>query len=198
MNAANTAKKVPVTCSQITLEKVLSGVSIDRPASRACFFACCFVASTVRYASATWFIRGAAAGLTGPFPEGFPAVVRVAEPTGFGAVAASTALASVLAACRAPYPSARPRRTLSIPLSLTPADAIGCPNVSPPACIKLPTTFIVLTADGGGEMKKLVFLVGGLCAAAAGFLVWDSKRMQPVEELAHRLEEAWADHHTEV
>jgi len=47
-------------------------------------------------------------------------------------------------------------------------------------------------------MKKLLWFVGGLCAATAGFLVWDSRRMAPVEELAHRLEEAWADHHTQV
>ena len=45
-------------------------------------------------------------------------------------------------------------------------------------------------------MKKFVWLMGGLCAAAAGFLVLGSKRVRPVEELAHRLEEAWADHHT--
>ena len=47
-------------------------------------------------------------------------------------------------------------------------------------------------------MKKLVWLLGGLAAAAAGFLVLGSKRVQPVDELAHRLEDAWADHHTVV
>ncbi len=47
-------------------------------------------------------------------------------------------------------------------------------------------------------MKKMLWLVGGLCAAAAGFLVVSKKRVQPVEDLAHRLEEAWADHHTVV
>jgi hypothetical protein len=46
------------------------------------------------------------------------------------------------------------------------------------------------------EMKKLVWVVGGLCAAAAGFLVWGPRRAQDVQELAHRLEDAWADHHT--
>ncbi len=45
-------------------------------------------------------------------------------------------------------------------------------------------------------MKKVLFAVGGLCAAAAGFLVLNGKRVEPVQELAHRLEEAWADHHT--
>ncbi len=47
-------------------------------------------------------------------------------------------------------------------------------------------------------MKNLIWLAGGLAAAAVGFLVWGSKRVQPVEELAHRLENAWADHHTVV
>jgi hypothetical protein len=47
-------------------------------------------------------------------------------------------------------------------------------------------------------MKNLVWLVGGMAAAIVGFLVWDRKRLQPVEELAHRLETAWADHHTVV
>jgi hypothetical protein len=47
-------------------------------------------------------------------------------------------------------------------------------------------------------MKKLVWFVGGMAAAAAGFLVWGSKRVQPVEELAHRLESARDDHRTVV
>lgn len=47
-------------------------------------------------------------------------------------------------------------------------------------------------------MKKTLFLLGGFCAAAAGFLVWSKKQREPVNELAHRLEEAWADHHTVV
>ncbi len=47
-------------------------------------------------------------------------------------------------------------------------------------------------------MKNVLWMVGGICAAAAGFLVWCSQRTQPVELLAHRLEEAWADHHTVV
>jgi sugar phosphate permease len=47
-------------------------------------------------------------------------------------------------------------------------------------------------------MKKALFLVSGIAAAAVGFLVYNSRRNEPVEELAHRLEEAWADHHTQV
>ncbi len=48
-------------------------------------------------------------------------------------------------------------------------------------------------------MKKVIWTIGGLCAAAAGFLVLSRRQQaQPVEDLAHRLEEAWADHHTRV
>jgi hypothetical protein len=47
-------------------------------------------------------------------------------------------------------------------------------------------------------MKSMIWMVGGACAAVAGFLVWGPKRVQPVQELAHRLEEAWQDHHTVV
>jgi hypothetical protein len=47
-------------------------------------------------------------------------------------------------------------------------------------------------------MKNILWLVGGFCAAAVGFLVWAPNRKLPVELLAHRLEEAWADHHTVV
>ena len=47
-------------------------------------------------------------------------------------------------------------------------------------------------------MKKFLLIVGGLCAAAAGFLVFGAKRVTPVEELAHNLEAAGSDHHTVV
>jgi ribose/xylose/arabinose/galactoside ABC-type transport system permease subunit len=46
-------------------------------------------------------------------------------------------------------------------------------------------------------MKTVIWTIGGFCAAMAGILVL-SRRNQPVTELAHRLEEAWADHHTTV
>lgn len=45
-------------------------------------------------------------------------------------------------------------------------------------------------------MRKFIFAVSGVCAAAAGFLVWNAGRMQPVEVLAEQLEHAWSDHHT--
>jgi hypothetical protein len=47
-------------------------------------------------------------------------------------------------------------------------------------------------------MKNLLWMVSGFCAAAVGIILWGPRRAQPVEELAHRLEEAWADHHTVV
>ena len=47
-------------------------------------------------------------------------------------------------------------------------------------------------------MKRVIWIVGGICAATAGFLVWGSVRKPNVEELANILENAWADHHTSV
>jgi hypothetical protein len=45
-------------------------------------------------------------------------------------------------------------------------------------------------------MKRFLLAFGGICAAAAGLLVWGSKRRSALKELAHELEDAWADHHT--
>ena len=45
-------------------------------------------------------------------------------------------------------------------------------------------------------MKCVIWTVGGICAATAGIILWGSTRSPKVEELAHRLEDAWADHHT--
>jgi hypothetical protein len=30
----------------------------------------------------------------------------------------------------------------------------------------------------------------------AGLMIWNHQRNEPVQDLAHRLEAAWADHHT--
>ena len=45
-------------------------------------------------------------------------------------------------------------------------------------------------------MKNVLWTIGGFCAAATGFLVLFRNRTQPIELLTHRLQEAWADHHT--
>ena len=48
-------------------------------------------------------------------------------------------------------------------------------------------------------MKGLLYLIGGVAMAAAYFVArkqQTEQRAQPVEELAHRLQDAWADHHT--
>ena len=47
-------------------------------------------------------------------------------------------------------------------------------------------------------MKAFFWMLGGICTAAIGILVWAPRRTQPVQELAHQLESAWADHHTVV
>ncbi len=47
-------------------------------------------------------------------------------------------------------------------------------------------------------MKNLMWYIAAVSATAAYVLVKNaqSRRPTPVEELAHRLEDAWADHHT--
>lgn len=47
-------------------------------------------------------------------------------------------------------------------------------------------------------MKNVLFLVAGITAAAAYVIASraNARRAVSVEELAHRLEDAWADHHT--
>lgn len=47
-------------------------------------------------------------------------------------------------------------------------------------------------------MKQLIWYLGALSATAAFLLIRNVRdsRPLPVEELAHRLEGAWADHHT--
>jgi len=45
-------------------------------------------------------------------------------------------------------------------------------------------------------MKRVIWTIGGICAAAAGLLVWIRSRPGDVEQLAHKLENAWADYRT--
>jgi hypothetical protein len=47
-------------------------------------------------------------------------------------------------------------------------------------------------------VKSILWTMGGICAAAAGLLVWSPYKIKPVEDLAHSLQDAWADHHTVV
>ena len=49
-------------------------------------------------------------------------------------------------------------------------------------------------------MKSLLFLIAGITGALAYMLATQSRPApvvpQPVEDLAHKLQDAWADHHT--
>ena len=49
-------------------------------------------------------------------------------------------------------------------------------------------------------MKNILFLVAGVTAAAAYIFATRARtnavNSAPVEELAHKLQDAWADHHT--
>jgi len=46
-------------------------------------------------------------------------------------------------------------------------------------------------------MKNLLYLVGGASLAALAMVLKfrDAKKAVPVGELAHRLQDAWVDHH---
>ncbi|HEY5328527.1 MAG TPA: hypothetical protein VIJ79_01475 [Acidobacteriaceae bacterium] len=46
------------------------------------------------------------------------------------------------------------------------------------------------------SIKAFLWLAGGICAATAGLMIWNHRCSDPVEDLAHRLESAWSDHHT--
>lgn len=46
-------------------------------------------------------------------------------------------------------------------------------------------------------MNRFLVILGGLSGAIAVFLIARPKR-EPIQKLAHELEEAWADHHTVV
>jgi ABC-type transport system involved in cytochrome c biogenesis permease subunit len=48
------------------------------------------------------------------------------------------------------------------------------------------------------RMKTFFWVAGAVCGAVAGVMIWNRQRGEPVDELAHRLESAWADHHTVV
>jgi N6-adenosine-specific RNA methylase IME4 len=48
------------------------------------------------------------------------------------------------------------------------------------------------------KMKTVFWVAGAVCGAMAGLMIWNRQRDEPVEDLAHRLESAWADHHTVV
>jgi hypothetical protein len=47
------------------------------------------------------------------------------------------------------------------------------------------------------KLNNLFWWITGFCAAI-GFLIFAPKRTPPIALLAHRLEDAWADHHTVV
>jgi hypothetical protein len=46
------------------------------------------------------------------------------------------------------------------------------------------------------RMKTAFWVAGAVCGAVAGLMIWNRRRDEPVEDLAHRLEAAWADHNT--
>ena len=109
---------------------------------------------------------------------------------GFGALAASAACISVLAACRVPYPNARPNFTRSIPPVYVPPILHLSQNELPLPDIQAPVK------EMSKRMKTMLWVAGAVCGAVAGVMIWNRQRDEPVEDLAHRLEAAWADHNT--
>ena len=53
-------------------------------------------------------------------------------------------------------------------------------------------------SEGDTAMKSFIWMAGAFCAAGIGLLIWSPGRNRPIQELAHNLEVAWADHHTVV
>jgi hypothetical protein len=45
-------------------------------------------------------------------------------------------------------------------------------------------------------MKKAFYLLAGIAAAAACILITRSRSPRSIDDLAHNLQDAWADHHT--
>jgi hypothetical protein len=45
-------------------------------------------------------------------------------------------------------------------------------------------------------MKNFLLLIGGVAAAAACFLITRKRTPRSIDDLAHDLQGAWADHHT--
>jgi hypothetical protein len=72
------------------------------------------------------------------------------------------------------------------------------PPPNHPLASNAPEGLFIERRGGTADVKSLILAVGGFCAAAAGLLVWRSLRTPNVDDLAHSLEEAWADHHTVV
>ena len=134
-----------------------------------------------------------------------PAEVRVGEDApdgdgrlvgwlggGLGVAAASAACISVFAACRAPYPNALPNFTRSIQLVYVYTPVLLSRNELLASDIQAPVREI------SKRMKAMFWVAGAVCGAVAGLMIWNRQRDEPVEDLAHRLESAWADHHTVV
>jgi|SRR6185437_3033196 hypothetical protein len=111
---------------------------------------------------------------------------------GLGVAAASAACISVFAACRAPYPNALPNFTRSIQLVYVYSPGLLSRNELRTLDIQAPVREI------SKRMKAMFWVAGAVCGAVAGLMIWNRQRDEPVEDLAHRLESAWADHHTVV
>ncbi len=69
----------------------------------------------------------------------------------------------------------------------------GCIAAAGASNLDGPQMRLVRQTKVGNGMKRWVWMIGGICAGAAGWMVWGPKRVEPVRKLAHQLEEAWPD-----
>jgi hypothetical protein len=142
---AKIAKKAPVTSSHRTLENRASGLHMDFLSVRAW-------AATTR--TSTFGFGEVVVAFLSVIPAGNLLVSATGDAEGVvlrgsGAAAASAALINVFAACRAPVPSARPKRTLSMPLVYPLRPTRHKRNLPPPACIQAPGNRVF--SEGGRE-----------------------------------------------
>ena len=47
-------------------------------------------------------------------------------------------------------------------------------------------------------MKNCIFAIAGICAAAAGLLVWGAKRTPNLQDIPPSFDEPWADGQTAI
>jgi len=72
------------------------------------------------------------------------------------------------------------------------------PAAAKPVCGIQPTTGIPIPALKEIQMIRPTYLLGSMFTAMAAWIIYHGYQPKKVEVLAHRLKEAWADHHTRV
>jgi hypothetical protein len=210
-NSAKIPKKTPVNSNQSTPETRTKGFHTSRP-KRLAPSLTPFAVEVARTAGrGEDRVRG---GLitVGFCVEGAAGRDGVLTGAGLGADAASAAATTVFAAARAPTPRALPNLAGSMGVVYPLESGSGASaddtwsrssgaNPLPEHGIQRRNRACICATNGQSRevipaMSKFLLMVGGICAAAACLLVFGPRRTPQVDQLAHQLEDAWADHHT--